>query len=104
MNRKLWIAPLAAGALFMGTAGSALAAPPETTNGFVCPVIGGQGGVNAMSHGNGPFVNIGGGDISIIGPDVTVPLHATNDDGAGAPGGAHASPGDPGYSAIWSGS
>jgi len=31
-----------------------------------------------------------------------VPDDATNADGAGSPGGAHASPGDAGYTAIWS--
>lgn len=32
-----------------------------------------------------------------------VPNLATNDDGAGSPGGSHASPGDTSYTAIWSG-
>jgi hypothetical protein len=80
---------------------AAFAAGPETTEGFVCPVLGGQAG---ESHGNSSpdqFVTISGGDTTIIGPDVTVPVHATNDDGDGSPGGDHASPGDPGYSPIW---
>ena len=33
----------------------------------------------------------------------TVPAHATNGDGAGTPGGAHSSPGDSDYTAVWSG-
>ena len=80
---------------------AAFAAGPEKVDGFVCPVLGGQAG---ESHGNSDpqkFVTIGGGDTTIIGPDVSVPVHATNDDGAGSPGGDHASPGDPGYSPIW---
>lgn len=68
---------------------------------FVCPVlpISEQG----AAHNKAPaFQQIGGGDYSIIGPDVTVPVHATNQDGAGDPGTAnHAAPGDPGYSPIW---
>jgi hypothetical protein len=32
---------------------------------------------------------------------VDVPDHATNAEGAGSPGGAHATPGDRGYTAIW---
>lgn len=74
---------------------------PEKTDGFVCPVLGGQAG---QDHGNSdpePIVGIGGGDSTVGGPDVQVPVHATNDDGAGTPPGPHASPGDTGYSAIW---
>ena len=65
---------------------------------FVCPVF------NSASVGqhNPNAVQIGGGDWSIIGPNVNVPARATNMDGAGSPPGQHASPGDPGYSAIWS--
>ena len=79
---------------------AAFASPPDKVDGFVCPVIGGEGG----AHGNTPddlFVEIGGGDLTILGPDVSVPAHATNQDGDGTPGGAHASPGDDGYTAIW---
>jgi len=68
---------------------------------FVCPVLGisEQG---AAHNGAPAFQQIGGGDYSIIGPDVTVPDHATNLDGVGDPGSAaHAAPGDSGYSAIW---
>jgi hypothetical protein len=80
---------------------SAFAGGPETTDGFICPVLGGQAG---GEHGNSSpdiFVTIAGGDTTIIGPDVSVPVHATNDNGAGSPGGDHASPGDADYSAIW---
>lgn len=68
----------------------------ETTTGFVCPVISTDAVLNSP---NG--ATIGGGDYSIIGPDVTVPVHATNGNGAGTPGGPHSSPGDTDYTAIW---
>jgi hypothetical protein len=74
-----------------------LAAPVQKTDGFVCPVI----STEAVLHS--PLaVTLGDtGDYSIIGPNVGVPVHATNADGAGVPGGAHASPGDTDYTAIW---
>jgi len=80
---------------------SAFAGAPEITEGFICPVLGGQAG---GEHGNSSpdiFVTIAGGDTTIIGPNVSVPVHATNDNGAGSPGGDHASPGDADYTAIW---
>ena len=62
---------------------------------FVCPVI----GTDAVLHAkNGIMIN---GAYSILGPSVSVPVHATNDDGAGSPGGTFASPGDSTYTAIW---
>jgi hypothetical protein len=68
---------------------------------FVCPVlpISEQGAANNKAPA---FQAIGGGDYSIIGPDVNVPTHATNQDGAGDPNSAaHADPGDAGYTPIW---
>lgn len=67
---------------------------------FVCPVLGGKAG----QHGNSekqPFVTTGGGFNTVIGPEVIVPVHATNLDGAGSPDGPFASPGDKNYSPIW---
>ena len=75
---------------------SVAAAGVETTDGFVCPVITTDGVLNSP---NG--IQIAGGDYSILGPDVVVPVRATNDNGAGTPGGAHAQPGDTSYTAIW---
>ena len=75
------------------------AAHDGTTDGFVCPVF----NSNAVGEHNPNAVEIGGGDYSIIGPDVSVPFEATNDNGAGTPGGDHASPGDSTYTAIWAG-
>jgi len=75
--------------------------PPETTDGFICPVLGGNAGGGQGNSAPDKFVTISGGDSTIIGPNVSVPVHSTNDDGAGSPGGDHASPGDDGYTAIW---
>ena len=82
---------------------SAFAAPPETTSGFVCPVLGGQAGGDHGNSAPDPIVTIPSGSSSVLGPDlVAVPIHATNDDGDGNPG-SHASPGDADYSPIWAG-
>ena len=89
--------------LSLFTVTAAFADAPEKTDGFVCPVLGGQAGGD---HGNSApqkFVTLPGGDTTVIGPNVSVPVHATNDNGKGTPGGDHASPGDPDYTAIWAG-
>jgi hypothetical protein len=62
---------------------------------FVCPVINTDAVLNAK---NGIEIN---GAYSILGPTISVPVHATNSNGAGSPGGTFASPGDSGYTAIW---
>ena len=83
---------------------SAVSADAPNPNAFVCPVLGGEAG---GSHGNSapaPIVGIGQGDSSVIGPDVRVPIHATNQDGDGEPGPLPATlarPGDADYSPIW---
>ena len=64
----------------------------------VCPVF------NSNSQAglkNPNAVLIGGGDYTILGPNVSVPTGATNGNGAGSPGGAHSTPGDSDYTAIW---
>jgi len=76
------------------------AATPEKTDGFVCPVFNSGSAVGAH---NPNAVEIANGDYTIPGPNVSVPIHATNGDGAGSPRGDHSSPGDSDYSAIWSG-
>jgi hypothetical protein len=68
---------------------------------FVCPVITTDAVMN--SPYGGPIAD---GDYTIAppSPELTVPINATNtlDNGtSGSPGGAHASPGDTGYTAIW---
>lgn len=92
-------------ALFVVAAAAAIAEQvadqPEKTSGFVCPVLGGKAG---EEHGNSspePLKQIGGGDYTVVGPEVVVPVHATNDEGKGTPPGDHASPGDTTYTAIW---
>ena len=77
-------------------ASPALAEQPETTDGFACPVIETEAVLNSP-HG----AAIGEGDFTILGPDVSVPVHATNGDGAGVPPDPHSEPGDTDYTAIW---
>jgi hypothetical protein len=110
MNKFYKIATILAVFIILGAGmlvAESNAKEPEKTDGFVCPVLGGKAGENGKAsepHGNspgGPIVEIGGGDYTVAGPDVEVPVHATNDEGAGTPGGDHASPGDPDYTAIW---
>jgi hypothetical protein len=71
----------------------------DRVDGFVCPVITTDAVLNSP---NG--MAIGEGHYTIIGPTVSVPVHATNRNGSGTPGGAgdvHAQPGDTDYTAIW---
>lgn len=99
--KKLLRIMLLTGLLSAVSVTTVFASEPERTDGFVCPVLGGEaGGENGQSSPD-VFITIADGDTSILGPDVSVPVHATNDNGAGSPGGDHASPGDPGYTAIW---
>jgi hypothetical protein len=78
----------------------ALADQPETTDGFVCPVIKTENVLHSPRSGT-----LGDtGHYTIGGPDVTVPVHATNGDGEGVPPGPHSAPGDTDYTAIWAGS
>jgi hypothetical protein len=84
------------------TAALANGGPPETTEGFVCPVLGGEAGEHGNATGiTGPIGPEGDEFFTVIGPDVNVPTHATNGNGAGTPGGDHSSPGDTDYTAIW---
>lgn len=68
----------------------------EKVDGFVCPVISTDAVLNSP---NG--VAIAGGDFSVVGPTVSIPLHATNGNGSGSPAGPHSAPGDTDYTAIW---
>ena len=68
----------------------------ERVGGFVCPVIFTDGVLNSPRG-----IMIGEGHYSILGPDVMVPMHATNGNGAGTPPGPHSAPGDTDYTAIW---
>ena len=99
MKRRLFVAVPVALVLTLFAAQGAAAAPPETVDGFICPVLGGHAGENENGH---QFAFTGGGFYTVLGPYVSVPIHATNDNGAGNPGdGQHAAPGDPSYTAIW---
>lgn len=102
-------------AIMAGVVAAAFAGPGagSAAADFTCPVLGANGkngadGVaKAAANGNPNLMQIGGGDWSIIGPDVGnggVPDQATNtlpDGSPGTPEGDHARPGDVGYTAIW---
>jgi hypothetical protein len=96
--KKLAVFPLAGLLLVSVLIFPVLAETPEKTDGFVCPILGGKAGENGKPT---KFVQLPGGDYTVIGPNLNVPVHATNQNGAGTPGGAHASPGDSDYTAIW---
>lgn len=87
------------------TATTAFAAGPveKSDTAFVCPVLGGQAGMDHGQSSGGPITELPTGNYTVGGPDVSVPLHATNGDGAGSPAGPQSSPGDTDYTAIWSG-
>ena len=68
----------------------------ERVDGFVCPVITTDGVLNSPNGAASA-----GGHYTIVGPDVAIPVHATNGDGSGSPGGSHSAPGDTDYTAIW---
>ena len=101
MNKaKLTLSALATLLLASGAHAAPLSlstAQMDTVSGgaFVCPVINTDAVLNAR---NGIEIN---GAYSILGPTVSVPVHATNDNGAGSPGGTFVSPGDTSYTAIW---
>jgi hypothetical protein len=91
-----------------------MAAPsdPAGEAAFVCPTLKLSDQAVASTGGTGvKFNEIGDGEYT-FGPgnagsgetfSGNVPLHATNDDGEGTPGVDHVSPGEDGYTAIWSG-
>ena len=107
-RKTLALAGAAAAVLAVVAPGSAMAATPErAANPFVCPVLTLPDSAAANGHfnsiGNGQYTFAPGNAGSADTFNGNVPNHATNSDGSGSPDGAHASPGDPGYTAIWSG-
>lgn len=99
--RKMMFVLLVVLVLSMLTATAAFADTPLTTDGFICPVAGGRAGEQGQHNGL-TFIESTGGDFyTVLGPDVHVPVHATNANGAGTPPGDHASPGNTNYTAIW---
>ena len=76
---------------------SVAAAGVETVDGFVCPVI---KTANVLHSPNSSALGEQG-YYTVLGPNVSVPMHATNLNGAGRPSGGFAKPGDTSYTAIW---
>lgn len=76
---------------------SVAAAGVETVEGFVCPVI---TTANVLHSDKGGTL-VAGSFYTIGGPNVTVPKHATNDEGDGSPSASFAYPGQTTYTAIW---
>jgi hypothetical protein len=110
MRGKFLILTLAVGFLLLAI--SPVLADPVVPNkgpGFVCPVLGGKAGENPNSPWQNPdhplygikFAMPPGGFYTVLGPELNVPEHATNQNGAGSPGGPFASPGETDYSPIW---
>ena len=105
MSKRLKAVVIPAVALALAV--SSFAATRPASADFVCPVL--PVSEQAKAHSNAGFITIAGGDTSILPgkagdpavSPVDVPDGATNDDGAGSPGGAHAAPGNTGYTAIW---
>jgi len=102
-HRKLLVVPVVLGLFLVAGVGTASAD-------FVCPVFSGDSGaVGKNKH----LVPISNGDYTIFpgaageapdGVGVEYPDQATNtnaDGSTGDPGGAHASPGQPGYTPLW---
>ena len=97
--RKLVVIPIA-GALFLASALPTFAA---SGNDFVCMVFNensavGEHNPNASPLPSGEYTMAPAGAHHLNVPDT-----ATNADGTGTAGGAHASPGDSNYTAIWNG-
>lgn len=109
MRKRKLIVTGAAAAMVVLPAGSAVAAPPDrASDPFVCPVLSVSDQAVAQSGrfnsiGNGEYTFAPGAAGSAETFNGNVPDLATNADGAGSPGGAHSSPGDSDYTAIWSG-
>ena len=72
----------------------------EKVDGFVCPVIKADGVLNNPHAKAHPIAD---GYNTVVGPNVSIPVHATNRNGDGHPGvsGSFAAPGDTDYTAIW---
>ena len=112
MRKRVLIAASAVAALAAISANGAMAAPPDRVgdDAFVCPVL--KLSDQAVASTGDKFGEIGDGEYTFAPGNAgsadtfngNVPLHATNDDGEGTPGVDHVSPGEDGYTAIWSGS
>jgi len=109
MRKRTLIATGAVAGVMGLSASSAMAATPDRAGDpFVCPVLtvsqqaaDNSGKFNSIGEGQYTFAPGKAGSADTF--NGNVPTHATNADGAGSPSGAHASPGDSDYTAIWSG-
>ncbi len=75
----------------------------EKVSGFVCPVIT-QEAVGLHNPIAGPLGDTGHYTVvpaTAKNGNLYIPVHATNGDGTGQPGGPHSAPGDTDYTAIW---
>jgi hypothetical protein len=98
MRKMIFVSLLALSLLAVSMAiGSVAADPVQKTDGFVCPVLGGQAGQNGMHVGVTP---IAGGYFTHGGPDVSVPSNVPNQ-GFPSQAGSFLIPGEVGYNAIW---
>jgi hypothetical protein len=113
MRKRVLIATGAVTALAGLSAQSAMAEPPDRVgeDAFVCPVLKVSDQAVQAAENEDRFMSLGDGNHTILPGNAghaetfngNVPLNATNDDGDGTAGVDHVSPGDDGYSAIWSG-
>jgi hypothetical protein len=108
MRKRVLVATGVVAGVMGLSASSAMAAPPDPAgeDAFVCPVLklsdqaAANTGYNEIGEGEYTFApgNAGSGTTF----SGNVPVHATNDDGEGTAGVDHVSPGEDGYTAIWS--
>jgi len=108
MRTSILAATCAAAFAAVPAASATAAAPDRADDPFVCPVLtvpqqAAERSGRFSSIGNGEYTFAPGAAGSADTFNGNVPNHATNADGAGSPAGAHASPGDSDYTAIWSG-
>lgn len=108
MLKRMLVVPVTSAALMWVPGAAMAAAPDRAENPFVCPVLSvpaqavdNSGRFNSIGNGQYTFAPGAAGSADTF--NGNVPDHATNADGAGSPAGAHASPGDTDYTAIWSG-
>lgn len=107
LKRRLIVLIGATAGLAALPAGAVAGPPDRAEDPFVCPVLtlpdeaGNSGRFNSLGSGEYTFGPGNAGSAETF--KGQVPNHATNDDGAGSPGGSHLAPGAPGYTAIWSG-
>jgi hypothetical protein len=111
MKRKIFTLALLSLMFAVFLVGTALANPNTIEDGFVCPVLGGEAGMNGEAKGISYVDNTGlpvdSFYTTLRGAHhepvfVSVPRQATNgNNGVNNPHGPYASPGDEDYTAIW---